>query len=98
MSNISERMQKIFGNTTETPNLPEEQESATSGVEHEILSSLALAAVSSGIDMDDDDALDKFVADVKTAVTKDKAKLKSILRRFTSSKAKNAAKQTIKNA
>lgn len=93
---ILERMQKLLG-AEPTPSLPEEQEAVT-GAEQEILSSLALAAVSAGVDMDSDDALDKFIADVKLAVTKEKAKLKSLLRRYTSAKGKSAAKQAMKNA
>jgi hypothetical protein len=62
-----------------------------------IMQHLALAAQVAGVDLSDDKAVAEFMAAVKTVVTKDKAALKSQLRRWTSAKGKNALRST-KNA
>lgn len=86
------RMNKVLENVSE----PAVEEEGTEGPDTSILQHLALAAASMGIDMTDEGAVDQFIGDVKTAITKDKAKLKSALRRFTPAKAKAAAKGSVK--
>lgn len=88
MKSIVERMECL---------IPEDQAEAAEGGEATI-GALALAASSLGIDLDDDKAIDQFIMDLKTAITKEKSKLKSALRRYTSAKAKTAAKAAIKSA
>lgn len=87
---VLNRMKKILETAVE-------EEGAASAAETSILQHLALAAAAMGVDVGDNDAVDQFIADVRTAVTKEKAQLKSQLRRFTASKAKAAAKGTVKS-
>jgi hypothetical protein len=67
---------------------PRTEELEESGNETAIMQHLALAAQSAGVDLDDRAALKAFVAQVKTVVTKDVAKLGATLRRFTAGKAR----------
>jgi hypothetical protein len=70
------------------------EEAAATGPEAAIAQHIALAAQVAGVDLSDDDALDDFMAQVKTVVTKDKSWLKSQLRRWTTGKARAAVKAT----
>jgi hypothetical protein len=88
---VINRMKKIL----ETPAF--EEEGVGNAAETNILQHIALAAAAMGVDVSDNDAVDQFIADVRQAVTKEKAQLKSQLRRFTNSKAKAAAKGTVKS-
>lgn len=67
---------------------------ATSEGETAIMQHLALAAQVAGIDLDDDGQLKDFIAQVREVITKDKSKLKSQLRRWTTGKARSAIKAT----
>lgn len=88
---VLNRMKKIL----ETPAV--EEEGVGNAAEANILQHLALAAAAMGVEVSDNDAVDQFIADVRQAVTKEKAQLKSQLRRFSASKAKAAAKGAVKS-
>lgn len=90
---VLNRMKKIL----DTPSSPAVEEEGVGNVaETNILQHLALAAAAMGVDLSDNDAVEQFIVDVRQAVTKEKAQLKSQLRRFTAAKAKAAAKGTVK--
>ncbi len=72
--------------------LGEKTEEAVPGPEAVLFQHLALAAQVSGVDLSDDQALDDFIGQVKTAVTKDRASLKTQLRRWTAGKARAAVR------
>lgn len=90
---VIQNMKKLIGESK----VVEEEGAPTEGsAEHALMQNLALVAATVGIDLDDDKQADEFIKLVKTVVTKDKAKLKSTLRRFTASKAKMAARAAVK--
>lgn len=74
--------------------LGEEQTEASSGAEDAIVQHIALAAQVAGVDLDDDEQLKAFMGNVRDVITKDKSKLRSQLRRWTSGKARAAVKAT----
>lgn len=73
--------------------LGEEQTEASSGAEDAIVQHIALAAQVAGVDLDDEQ-LKAFMGNVRDVITKDKSKLRSQLRRWTSGKARAAVKAT----
>jgi len=93
---VTNQMKKLLGEGTDPRVAEEEGAPSESGVEDALMKNLALVAATIGINLDDDKQADDFITLVKTVVTKDKAKLKSLLRRFTASKAKTAAKGAMK--
>jgi len=74
--------------------LGEEQTEASGGAEDAIVQHIALAAQVAGVDLDDDEQLKAFMSNVRDVITKDKSKLRSQLRRWTSGKARAAVKAT----
>jgi hypothetical protein len=72
--------------------LGEEQTEAAGGNEDVIVQHLALAAQVVGVDLSDEEQLKSFMSDVRNVITKDAAKLRSQLRRWTSGKARTAVK------
>ena len=72
-------------------------EEAADPVETAVAQHIALAGQVVGIDLDDDAALDDYLAKVKSIITKDKGHVMRVLRRWSASKSK-AAVRTVKSA
>lgn len=76
-----------------SPSRTESLEEEGKDAKNSIMQHLALAAVSSGVDLDDENGFKNFYILVKDAV-KDKARLRTVLRVWNSSKSRAVVKKT----